>query len=151
MAHRILIIEDDDAVRDCLRDVLCAYGHDVDVAGGVEEAQDLIFRRSYALVFTDLCLESEMDGLRIIGIVRATSPGTPVVVLSGLNSAEIEREVLAHGAEMLLRKPFEIMEMAEIAARFAVRKDLDSGFMRSAAAAPSPQEPSPKSLRCLSF
>jgi len=117
MTHRILIVEDDEAIRNCLREMLRRHGYEVDAAGDLAEARELISDRSYSLVFTDLRLNhsGEMAGLEVVDMIRESSPATRTVVLSGAASAEVEKFAFKHRADMFLRKPVGLRELGAVA------------------------------------
>ena len=117
MAHRILIVEDDDAVRFCLGEALRRHGYEVDLVGGLEDAREVLSCRSYSLVFTDLRLthSEEMGGLEVVDHVRKTSPATRTVVLSGWGYPDAEKYALKHRADMFLRKPVGMRELGTVA------------------------------------
>ena len=119
MAHRILIVEDDDAVRFCLGEALRRHGYEVDLVAGLEDARKMLSCRSYSLVFTDLRLDhsQQMGGLEVVDIIRETSPVTRTVVLSGGGYAEAEKYALNHRADMFLRKPVGMREIGAVAAQ----------------------------------
>jgi len=119
MAHRILIVEDDDAVRGLLREVLRRHGYEVETAGGFEEARELLRNHSYSLVFTDLRLGggSGLEGFDILRQVRRISPSTRTVILTGRAYADMEKRAMEQRADAFLLKPVGVREIDAVAAQ----------------------------------
>lgn len=126
MSHRILIVEDDDAVRSLLREILRRNGHEVETAGGLEEARELLRNHSYSLVFTDLRLGGAdgLEGFDILRQIRRTSPVTRTVMLTGAADPDLEKRALKLRANAFLRKPVGLREIGNIAAQLLGRAPL---------------------------
>ncbi len=99
----ILLVEDDDLVRDCLFEALVEAGLRIEGRGSAEAAMDLLDAdHPPAVVVTDINLGPGMDGLAFARAAREICPGLPVVFISGRYS-EL-RNMLPH--ERFLPKPF---------------------------------------------
>ena len=107
--HRILIIEDEPAIRDVLRVVLARQGYMVIEADTAARGQ--IEARSHKpdLLLVDLGLP-DTDGLTVIRHVRAWSP-VPIVVLSARTMEEQRIAALDAGADDYITKPFSVPEL----------------------------------------
>ncbi|MFQ5806042.1 MAG: response regulator transcription factor [Phycisphaerae bacterium] len=81
MAHNILIVEDDQQVRDVLRRKLEQYGYDVCEAADGNEAVNALRTVPFDLIITDIVMP-EKDGIQIIGFVRKECPQTKTIVIS---------------------------------------------------------------------
>jgi DNA-binding response OmpR family regulator/anti-sigma regulatory factor (Ser/Thr protein kinase) len=84
---RILIVDDDVALNESLRSTLQEEGHQVTAAGGGQEGIDAFHgahssHLPFDVVITDLGMPY-VDGRQVIASVRATSPGTPIILLTG--------------------------------------------------------------------
>jgi len=118
----ILIVDDDDQIREMLQLLLEAGGHRVEVAADGKVASRLIADRVFDLVLTDV-LMPERDGLEFIGEVRKIQPAMKIIAMSG--GGHIAREsylkiAKAFGANAVLEKPFSNTElMAAVAAASA--------------------------------
>jgi len=118
---KILVIDDEAAVRKVMVRMLTSAGHEVTAApDGVEGLR--VWRELGAdLVITDVHMP-EMDGVQVIRELRATSPALPVIAMSGSGSArdlELLRAAELVGAVGLLGKPFSWDElMGAVAAAF---------------------------------
>jgi CheY-like chemotaxis protein len=99
MAHKVLIIDDDDQLASAYRDFLSEEGYEVDCAQELEEAQTLLTYFSYSVVITDLRLNKlAFGGLELIKHIREHSAPTRVIVLTGYGWPELKAEASASGA-----------------------------------------------------
>jgi PAS domain S-box-containing protein len=114
---RVLVIDDDPLVTEVLRDILERDGHVVTTADGGEtgigvfrEARDQ--GEAFALVLTDLGMPY-VDGRRVASAVKADSPSTPVILLTGWGRRLVaEGEVPPH-VDRVLSKPPDLGELRE--------------------------------------
>jgi CheY-like chemotaxis protein len=90
----VLVVDDDDDIRDALGSILAEEGYDVRTARNGIEAMQAIDERVPDLVFLDLIMPV-MDGWRVMSAMRATPRlhAVPVVVLSALSAPECERYI----------------------------------------------------------
>lgn len=108
---RILLIDDDPAVRDTIASILTAAGYGVTTAPGGRAGLDAIDAGGIDLVITDL-LMPDMEGLETIRMLRQRAPEVPVIAISGGGSLRPEGGVdylataAKFGAAGILRKPF---------------------------------------------
>jgi CheY-like chemotaxis protein len=80
----ILLVEDDDLVRDCLAEALHEAGLSIEGSGSAEDAMMVISAgRQPDVVVTDINLGPGMDGLAFARAVRELCPGVPIVFISG--------------------------------------------------------------------
>lgn len=115
---RILIIEDDRAIRALFRDVLGDEGYELVFVDRLEQAKDT----APDLVITDLVdVHPFRSGLARAWVARVKGryPGTPIIVCTASEQATEEFDRL--GAEALLIKPFNIEVLVESVARLAGR------------------------------
>jgi signal transduction histidine kinase len=113
---RILIVDDDESVMLTMQAVLQMDGYDVTGVMKGSEALDLIGRESFDLLLTDLRLD-DLDGLTILAEVRAKSPETVAIMLTGYASLESAVKALREGAYDYLFKPCEVEELRATVAR----------------------------------
>ena len=108
----ILTIEDDLLVRKAIASYLQEIGYEVlQAADGAEGLE--IFRRDHpVLVLTDLRLP-KLDGMEVLSAIRAESPDTPVIIVSGMGTLEDAIRALKLGAHDYVTKP--ITDMALLA------------------------------------
>jgi two-component system KDP operon response regulator KdpE len=108
MAGRLLVVDDDAALRRVLEVNLAARGYEVDLAATGELALGLARRRP-DLIVLDLVLP-DMDGLEIISYVRSFSD-VPIVVISVREAEKATADALSAGADGYVVKPFGIDDL----------------------------------------
>jgi len=109
---RILLVEDDDAVRNTLADVLHSKKHSVDETASAEEALDKL-PGDYNLIISDILLK-EMDGIALLDHVNTLKPRIPVVMITGFGGPEVEETCLKRGAAGFLNKPFSVYRLLSL-------------------------------------
>ena len=106
---RILLIEDDDAIRQLLMENLARDGHAVTTAGNGREGVERFRPGAYDLVITDLVMP-EKEGIEVVQDLRARDPGLKVLAMSGgghFGAAETYLRLASLlGAGRVLAKPF---------------------------------------------
>jgi DNA-binding response OmpR family regulator len=110
MNRRILIIEDDEALRTTLRDRLQGEGYQVELAKDAEEGMDKINELPFDLLIIDVMLPYH-SGFDLCREVRQSGLATPVMFLSA-KTALLDKIVgLKLGGDEYLTKPFEAEEL----------------------------------------
>ena len=108
-AARLLVVEDDPAMRDLMVELLTDAGYDVMAAPGGSRAVWELFRspglNGYDLVVTDLRMEG-MDGMELLRLIRDLE-GPPVLMVSAFATPEIRDEAFEAGVVEVLSKPFD--------------------------------------------
>jgi DNA-binding response OmpR family regulator len=104
MAH-LLIVEDDELLRDGLSAQLIQAGHRIETAADGEQAISLLDREAFEGVVLDLGLP-RIDGLTVLRRLRQRLPALPVLVLTARDGVEDRVEGLNAGADDYLTKPF---------------------------------------------
>jgi CheY-like chemotaxis protein len=110
---RVLVIEDDDAVRSLVIRMLERVGHEVVATPDGREALRLFGQEPTDLVITDINMPG-MDGIEVISAFRAMRAGVPIIAISG--GGLMPKELLlssaaAMGAVEVVSKPFEISRL----------------------------------------
>lgn len=108
-AH-ILVVDDDDRIRDLVRRFLAREGHRVSVASDAAEARTLFAHLDFDLSILDIMMPQE-DGLSLLTWLRARR-ATPVILLTALGLPADRISGLRAGADDYLVKPFEPEELA---------------------------------------
>jgi DNA-binding response OmpR family regulator len=104
MAH-LLIVEDDELLRDGLSAQLMQAGHRIDTAADGEQALSLLEAGAFEGVVLDLGLP-KVDGLTVLRRLRQRLPALPVLILTARDGIEDRVEGLNAGADDYLTKPF---------------------------------------------
>lgn len=115
----ILVVEDDDALRDALLITLEAAGHRPFGADGGPAALDALARKTYNMVVSDLRM-SPMDGLTLLGEIRTRYPGLPVLLMTAFGDVDKAVAAMRSGACDFMLKPFEPKALIEQIARYAI-------------------------------
>jgi signal transduction histidine kinase/CheY-like chemotaxis protein len=108
---RILVVDDEVAVRRTLHDILAEGGHQVLLAASGEEAIRLFQSRAVDLVVTDLGMPG-MNGLEVARALKALSPHTPIALVTGWGAVAEDAGGFAH-VNRVLTKPFRVREVLD--------------------------------------
>ncbi len=109
-AMRLLLIEDDAAAADYLRQGLIEAGHIVDAAHDGEVGLQLALAGNYDVLLVDRMLPRR-DGLAIVRMLRAGGQATPVLLISALGQVDHRVEGLRAGGDDYLVKPYAFSEL----------------------------------------
>jgi diguanylate cyclase (GGDEF)-like protein len=133
--HKILVIEDVQAIRDELCRVVEALGYRAISAESGLEGLRMVRDCHPSLVLLDVVMPS-LDGYKVASLIKAQPGFTPVVLLTGLNDLDSKRRGQAAGADDFLSKPVVPLELQiRIAAMLRIRalhKQLDAANRRLA-------------------
>jgi signal transduction histidine kinase/ActR/RegA family two-component response regulator len=119
---RILVVDDDPLLLQSLRDTLQGDGHMVDIANGGQQGIDSFRAESngpnrFGAVITDLGMPY-IDGRKVAAAVKAISPATPVILLTGWGRRlTAEADVPPH-VDCVLAKPPKVLELREALLRW---------------------------------
>ena len=113
---RILVVDDEQAVRDLLVKALAEADWEVDSAPDGPSAIESMRDAEYDLLITDLRMPG-MDGLSVIREARKKSLDMPVIVVTGNSTEASAIEAINLGVTGYLTKPFRMRRVVEIAAR----------------------------------
>ncbi len=102
---RILIIDDEEVIRESLETLLELEGFDVSSAVDGGEGLAALARRSYDLVLLDLMLP-DRSGIEVLEEIRETDTATPVVMLTAYGSVETAVKAVQTGADDFFTKPW---------------------------------------------
>src|SRR5258708_17570013 len=101
----ILIVDDEEGLREFLSDALSTQTYEVTTAASVQEALDILNTRTFDLLITDLKMPGTRDGMDLVRRVRAEDPEMEVIVLTPHGSIEKAVEAIKLGAFDFLQKP----------------------------------------------
>lgn len=103
---RILVVDDEDAIRDTLYDLLSEH-HVCQTAETAEKAFARLETDEYDVVLTDISMPG-LSGLELLGHIRQKYPNTPVIIISGISDQEHAQGLIKLGAFDFLLKPFRL-------------------------------------------
>jgi DNA-binding response OmpR family regulator len=107
---RVLVVEDQQTLRQTLVRGLEAEGHEVFAASTGEEAAEMLTAVSVDAVILDLMLPGK-DGIQLLQEIRAAGPGPPVLILTARDAVDDRVQGLDGGADDYLVKPFAFAEL----------------------------------------
>jgi two-component system response regulator PilR (NtrC family) len=107
---RILVVDDEESMRQLLEIALGKEGHRITVAESGKKATELFDKSSYDLVISDIKM-ADMSGVEVLRHIKETDPGVPVIMVTAYASAETAVEALRLGAYDYLTKPFKLEEL----------------------------------------
>lgn len=113
----VLLVEDDESLRQALNDTLVLGGYAVVAAGDGSEALRLMAERSFSLVISDIQMQP-MGGLELLTRVRERHPETPVLLMTAFGSVPQAVAAIRQGAMDYLVKPIEVSDLLDRVRRF---------------------------------
>ncbi|MCB1632764.1 MAG: response regulator, partial [Pseudomonadales bacterium] len=116
LGMRVLIVEDDHALREALVDTLEVAGCRVEAAAAGDEALALLQRCVPDVMLSDVNMPG-MDGHELLRRVRSAYPHVPVVLITAFGSIERSVQAMRDGASDYLVKPFQPGQLIEVVAR----------------------------------
>ena len=119
---RILVIDDEDYVRELLRDILESEGYEVVLADTGREALKLFDAENFDAVFTDVGLPG-MSGWELARAIRERNECLPLAVITGWGEAVGSNEQKEAQVDWVVAKPFTVDRIIEIAREVSLRRD----------------------------
>jgi len=107
---RILVVEDEAAIRDGLVDVLVFHGYEVDSTGDGREGLEKSLTGRYAMILLDIMLPG-IDGYTICNEIRSVDRDQPIIMLTARTSDEDIIQGLKLGADDYVAKPFSVAQL----------------------------------------
>jgi CheY-like chemotaxis protein len=104
---KILVIDDEQGIRNLLDTLLRRKGYDVVLAESGRQGLELFRRERPDVIVLDLKMP-EMDGLTVLRQIKNLDPGKPVIILTGAGTAEAEKQVRALGVTEYVEKEFSL-------------------------------------------
>ena len=118
MASDILIVDDEEDIRELVAGILGDEGHGTRTAKDADEALAAIATRRPHLVFLDIWLQgSRLDGLQVLETIQEQHKGLPVVMISGHGNIETAVGAIKIGAYDFIEKPFKADRLVLVAER----------------------------------
>jgi DNA-binding response OmpR family regulator len=110
---KILLAEDDDAVRDMLHEVLERDGFEVVTAANVRDALHCIATENFDALLSDLHMPHAGDGFTVVSAMRHTHPRAVTLVLSGYPAIDEALAAIRLQADEVLMKPIQVTALRE--------------------------------------
>ena len=120
--EQVLIIDDDEKIRDLLVEVLTREGYSCRAFGDAREALSSVDKMDLIAAFVDIHMP-EMDGLEFLRLFRRSHTDLPVIVITGFSGGEIFRQTLKFRIADFLTKPLVPQQVTEALQRALGRDD----------------------------
>ncbi len=104
---KILVIDDERAIRSTLKEVLEYEKYEVDVAEDGQKGLEMFAANSYDIVLCDIKM-AKMDGIEVLAKISEASTDTPVIMISGHGNIDTAVEAIKKGAYDFLEKPLDL-------------------------------------------
>jgi two-component system nitrogen regulation response regulator NtrX len=118
MALDILVVDDEQDIRELVAGVLTDEGYECRTAGDSTRALQAIDERRPSLILLDVWLHgSPMDGLEVLDAIKAREPNLPVIIFSGHGNIDTAVSAVSRGAMDFNEKPFEAERLLHLVGR----------------------------------
>lgn len=134
---KIIVVDDEETARITLEALLKKEGYTVTVAKNGREAIEKIKSDKFDVALVDLVMP-DVDGMYVLNEIKASNPGTHVIMITGFGTIESAVEAMKIGATDFISKPFKkneienlvrrILEEAKFVGRIETRKEKEGGF-----------------------
>jgi len=116
---KILVVDDDNLIKDFLKESLSRLNHQVDLASSGDEALDKIKRTEYDIILSDIRMP-KMSGMELLKATRKFSPYAKIMLMTAYGTIENAVEAMKLGAFDYIQKPFSVDDI-----EIKIRKALD--------------------------
>ena len=124
-APRILVVDDEQVIREVLADFLAMEGFAVRTASDGNAALTELSKASYDLVLSDLKMP-QMGGLELLSAIHEHMPDVVTIIMTGFGTVETAINAMKRGAYDYLLKPFKMQEVVQ-----TVQRGLEKGKLRA--------------------
>jgi len=107
---RILVVDDEDALRAVLSGELSSTGYDVATASDGDEAITVIQNKKFDLVLLDIKMP-KVDGFEVLKFIKKNFPTVKVIMLTGFADLKNAIESKKNGAEDFVSKPYDLVDL----------------------------------------
>lgn len=107
----ILLVDDEPAILDILKEYLNQNRYISLKATSAEEALELLGENRVDAVITDIMLP-KMDGIELMGKIKEKNPNMPVIIITGFSGRHTPQDVISMGADGFFSKPFNNIELS---------------------------------------
>lgn len=114
VTHRVLLVDDDESVRETMERALADTGFDVTPAANVPTALKLIATEPFDVLITDLHMPNPSDGFAVITAMRHSQPGALTLLVSGYPDVQSAMNTIVLQADDIITKPFDVRGLARI-------------------------------------
>jgi PAS domain S-box-containing protein len=118
----ILVVEDEEEVRELLKDILTDGGHEVEFSSNGQKGLELFQEKKFDLVFTDLGMPG-MSGWQVAEKIKQLSSDTPVALITGWEVKKKKQELKKNGVDVVVKKPFRVDEILRLVQEWMAERD----------------------------
>ena len=108
----ILIVDDEEIVRDTLTALIGLLGHAPECAADGLQGREILMKKKFDAAFVDIRMPG-LDGISLLKWSKQACLDLPVIIMTGHGSEDAQREAIESGAFTFFNKPFSIMEIKE--------------------------------------
>ncbi|MFZ1998816.1 MAG: response regulator [Candidatus Sulfotelmatobacter sp.] len=113
-AHKVLLVDDDNAVREMMTATLEHKGFEVVAAANVSEALRFITTQNFDVLITDLHMPNPGDGFTVVSAMRHSQPHALTLLVSGYPDVQSAMDTILLEADEVIVKPFEVKRLPEL-------------------------------------
>ena len=113
-SHKVLLVDDDEAIRDMMTATLEHKGFDLVAAANVTEALNLITTMRFDVLITDLHMPNPSAGFAVITAMRHLQPNALTLLVSGYPDVKSAMDAILLEADEIIVKPFETGKLADL-------------------------------------
>ena len=121
--ERILVVDDEEAIREMVSKIISLLGHEAVTAGNGKQALEILKNQPFGIMITDIKMP-EMDGFELTKVVRDQFPNTHIICMTAHGGTYTYTDVVGVGAADYITKPFTLDEMRAKLNRVIREKDL---------------------------
>lgn len=111
---KVLLVDDDNDVREVITQSLSRHGLEVVAACGVKEALQQVVSQSFDVLITDLHMPGAGDGFAVATAMRHFQPGALTIILSGYPDLPEAMQAISHNVDQVLSKPVPIPDLIKV-------------------------------------
>ncbi len=107
---KILVVDDEDALRTVLSSELAGEGYEVETAADGDEAMEVIRAKTFDLILLDIKMP-KVDGFEVLKFLKSKYPNIKVIMLTGFADLKNAIESKKLGAEDFVSKPYDLVDL----------------------------------------
>jgi response regulator RpfG family c-di-GMP phosphodiesterase len=119
----VLVVDDDQAVRELLAEGLEAFGYPAVTASGIDEAFEIVKHEPLRLVLSDIDMPGG-DGMQLLNRIKRYDPDLDVIMVTGAIDADTAVQAIRQGASDYVMKPFNLDEVQIVVERTLEKRRL---------------------------
>jgi DNA-binding NtrC family response regulator len=112
----ILVVDDEEQMRDLLNRILSREGYNVQTASGGQQVLDILKEKQFDIVLADMKMP-RMDGFQLLKIIKQEYPYISVVIMTAFGDTYTVKDAMLLGADEYVIKPFKSHEISLVVER----------------------------------